>query len=1201
MGSRRGWRCEDNVKHWWVSASPAGSRISASPSMATPSPRPNPSFSLRAVIRRVLDRVLGHDFFVAYGHLDGTDFPRKLYQALKDQRFSVFLDEAGGYHGGAEIDRGTQRFAGNARRLIIVAGPAALESSWVLEEVAASQRRRRDQIVIDDPDQTFQNAPPDHRFKKLLGNRKWLKRSRADDNLSEILVDLASGFTAYRQETRSYLLLGGGMSAVLIAALVSIWLGYEGQIARQQATTARLLASTGRLTTQVEAALRAVPPRREHALRLALRATRDTLRANLPLPNSTEQALRNAIAGSGGLPVRCGADNPRLIEAPRQLGAGGPLIAAALNKQLCIWDGQNLSFLHAIARPDAVSRALYVEQGRLWEVDRTGRLSVLDVKQWQQGYRVVGQLTGFVDPPDRDSLVLDPETVVTRSAVVQHDGAGKTVRIWALPDTVADAGPIAGSVVKLATSQFQVFRKQDKVLITEPLRRGADAQSVKRNTDAGESRLRLCLLDVVSGNCASLPIPRLAGPPAFITLDNQGIRLAVTDGKNLHFLAKKVSWRQVKSLSQQRLGAPVLYATFVAEQKLFVMGEGGEALLWDPSTQAMERLPASYAPLANPRSVISWVSSDRRWIILNDMLRGVVGYRVDGAQTAQKFYPLNLPREVSARAATLGGRVTGDGARRRVAFGNGATDAILLETTADSLTIGRRELPGHDAPVTDLSLNLDGSRVFTIDNEGKARSWNAEAEQLTTLPIALPLDPGDRELMPDDGQRAQTSDYPGMVFTSDNQAVLLVGKSRGYGSYDVAEDSARGPVGNRRPAQLSDFPISISVPNSVALAAATAAQGRIDVPEGKVWEAEAFANGGALAALLTDATVRVYTAQVRAGRTLRTDANEPIEWQGHAADRMTDTLFVVAKDRTICRFVLNDAPPAQKCFRPAAGSDFGAEFGSLVRVVSSNRLLSNSDRLVILDEGTKAYSIQAIPSATTFCGSSGVLSKLYFYRFCEKEVVIVKLDDARIAVRRVSLNALVSAIWLGQTPIGTAMIVGDVTGDLAIFDIEKPTARRDGGRGNAAADFKKIADGKLDSGARINALLAVTIPGIGPDAPRIFTADSDGGVWRWDLVRSSAGTTVLEQAVRLHAHRGLAVRLASLTRNGKETWIASVGSDGLVLLSPDNTDALLSAADRVFDDIGGPMPFSSPIPDPPRRIDGTTTESHLPGTAHVIE
>jgi type II secretory pathway pseudopilin PulG len=703
------------------------------------------------LIERMLDRLLGHDFFIAYGHDDGSSFPKQLHEGLRTQRFSVFLDEAGGYHGGDPIDRGTERFAGNARRLIVVAGPHAVLSDWALKEVLNSQARGRVQIVIDDPQQTLENAPTDQVLKKLLPSRKWLKRMPNDSNLKDLILDLSAGFSQYRRETRFYLMMGGTAVTILAAALVAVWLGYQGSIAREQAKTQQLLALTGRLTTRVEAALRAKPPRREDALRLARKAAGDTIGGGLPVPNSTEQALRNAIVGSGGRPIACGPANPPLTEAPRQLGSEGPLAAAAKDGRLCIWNTADLSFVQTLEKPKVIARAIDSSRGAIWEVDRLGRVFLLDAAHWSEGYRLFATLSGFVEPSADDGrFVDDPETVITRSSVVQHDFAGHAVKVWALPDHVVDA--VTAFTLAINSSRFDVFYKQDKILLD---RRAEHKPGVSRRKKGSSDQpaTPLCLLDLLSHFCALIPSQGYKARPQFATLDDSASHLALVVDGRLQLMTYKDKWNLDRSLTENSLLSPVLFAAFVAAgPRLFVADEGGEAVLWTASTNAIAKLPTSYAPLASSESVKLWTSANGRWLVINDTLRGVTGYRIGTTQAGeQRFFPLNLPLGVAVRTATVGGRLTVDAGRKQLAFGDSATDAILMEPSDDSLTVRTRHLAGHDAPVTDLAFVADGTRLLTLDNSGKARWWDTAAEQLTTLPIALPIDPEDREESADDG------------------------------------------------------------------------------------------------------------------------------------------------------------------------------------------------------------------------------------------------------------------------------------------------------------------------------------------------------------------------------------------------------------------------------------------------------------------
>jgi TIR domain len=1134
------------------------------------------------LIQRILDRLLGHDFFIAYGHGDGDVFPKRLHQALKSQRFSVFLDEVGGYRGGDRIDRGTQRFAGNARRLIIVAGPHALESEWVFSEIQVNQMRARTQVVIDDQARTFETAGDDHRLKQVLSARKWLKRATGDDNFNDIVVDLAAGFTQYRRETRFYLMLGGIALAILTAAFASVWLGYEGKLAREQAQTQQLLASTGRLTTQVEAALRANPPRREDALRIAQKATRDTLAAGLAVPSATEQALRDAIAGSGGHPVACGPANPPLLEAPRQLGLGGRLFAREKNGHLCVWNEFDLSYLGTLDGPVAIARSVDSLHGTIWEVDRIGHLFSLNASKWSDGFRLAGTLSGFVTPPSGDADSGDPETVITGSSVVQHELAGHAVRIWPIPARPVDT--ISAFVFPSESARFDVFYKQGKILLdsTDSRSQATSASTHPRDKVGPRS---LCLLDLRSDRCTPVP-GAFNSSPKYVTLDDSATHLAMVYADRLQLLTYENGWKLTQSLLAKALGSSIAFAAFSGlGPSLFVSSEQGEAVLWNAGRNAVTRLPTSYAPLDSAESVVVWTSRNKRWLIVNDMMRGVTGYRIDDpSKGGQRFYPLNLPLRAAVRDATLGGRLAVDQRGSRLAFGNSETDAILLEPTDDSLTVRMRHLAGHDAPVTDLAFMADGTRLLTCDGSGSARWWDTEAEQSSTLPIAIATNPEDRRESADDGNFVAEPEDAGTLIASDDHTVLLVGRHKAY-AVDGSSDPAGSGVGpKRRPAKLGDFPRSVRVPTAIAKAAAQAAIGYVDPSDNG--DAEILADGRVYIAFRNDDTARAYTAHDLNGRDLITDSGEKVVWRGHATDRVNDLLFVSTVNRSICRYHMTDASSTQKCFSPAARADSGDDLGTDIVVVSPSRLLVNNSMLVELSEPSSTYSISKLPKQRSFCGTTGHL-RHYLYRLCDDETVLIRLDTQEPAFYRLSIEPPATAIWLEDQGEVTTAFAANAKGVLAAFRIAHPEPGA-GRQDPWAGDVAQLAEGRLDSGARINAILQQSGSGEQPSGLPIYTADSNGDIWRWQWIVSAARRGVLEQSVRAQSHQGIAAGLAEFLRNaGKQKWIASIGTDDLVLISPEAVGPLLRETARVFNEAPAQSTPSEPSATPSQALPGS--------------
>jgi hypothetical protein len=439
------------------------------------------------------------------------------------------------------------------------------------------------------------------------------------------------------------------------------------------------------------------------------------------------------------------------------------------------------------------------------------------------------------------------------------------------------------------------------------------------------------------------------------------------------------------------------------------------------------------------------------------------------------------------------------------------------------------------------------------------------------------------------------------MLTSDDQTVLLVGKRRGYGAYDVGHDSDLGIVRGWRAAKLADFPRSAGVPTEISKLAGEAEIGHIDLSDSDTWDAEALADGHVLIAFLTDSTVRAFSKRDPKGRELRTDEGGKLLWEGHGADRSADLVFIVAKDRTICRYTMVDASLAQKCFAPPAAADFGEEFGNYIAVVSARRLLINNFRLIDLSESTSSYSVSRLPDETRFCGTTGRLHH-YLYRLCDEEAVLIRLDTSQPKLYRLTMSAPVTAISLEVKGDATIALVANTKGELAAYRIGNSVPTGGGRSRPQSPDIVKLAEGKLDSGVRINAILQRPSEQQLSDVP-IYTADSNGEVWRWQWTSSPQQPSILEQAIRVHAHRGVAVGLPSLLRNnGLEQWIASAGSDGLILLSPEAVDPLLAEAAGVFDET--PVkPFApvQPVTTPARRVDGSILTSGPAGGARIAE
>ena len=99
-------------------------------------------------ISRWLDRITGFDFFISYAHADLPDYADALQQQLLTRGFKSFLDKQV-YVPGDELNAATRRRISASSKLVVLVGPAALNSFWVLQEVETALRLKRPVIAID--------------------------------------------------------------------------------------------------------------------------------------------------------------------------------------------------------------------------------------------------------------------------------------------------------------------------------------------------------------------------------------------------------------------------------------------------------------------------------------------------------------------------------------------------------------------------------------------------------------------------------------------------------------------------------------------------------------------------------------------------------------------------------------------------------------------------------------------------------------------------------------------------------------------------------------------------------------------------------------------------------------------------------------------------------------------------------------------
>jgi WD40 repeat protein len=256
------------------------------------------------VLRRIeawLDYLLGYDFFVAYSHHDGAEYPRGLAARLQERRFHVFFDEQG-YVAGDDLNDGTKRRVRMSRYLVVIGVKQSWHSEWVEKEVDTSIAAGRSPVVIAHTAEAL-TAALDSRVGRLVQDRIAIFDA---DGLDKAVPSLSSvdalqtAFVARRQETTRALVAGTAATLILIAATAAFWqflvasAEREAAEARTRTSQALLLATLSRQQSDRN------PPL---SIRLALEAISVTDAAGESPAATVEQLLHDGLASMGGVAI----------------------------------------------------------------------------------------------------------------------------------------------------------------------------------------------------------------------------------------------------------------------------------------------------------------------------------------------------------------------------------------------------------------------------------------------------------------------------------------------------------------------------------------------------------------------------------------------------------------------------------------------------------------------------------------------------------------------------------------------------------------------------------------------------------------------------------------------------------------------------------------------------------------------------------
>jgi hypothetical protein len=146
---------------------------------------------------------------------------------------------------------------------------------------------------------------------------------------------------------------------------------------------------------------------------------------------------------------------------------------------------------------------------------------------------------------------------------------------------------------------------------------------------------------------------------------------------------------------------------------------------------------------------------------------------------------------------------------------------------------------------------------------------------------------------------------------------------------------------------------------------------------------------------------------------------------------------------------------------------------------------------------------------------------------------------------------------------------------LAVFLLPETQRSADGKTFASPHSIEKVAEGKLVPSTMITAIYAASRTETGKI--EIVTADQAGDIWRWEPVSGPDNEWQnFAPSVRLHGHRGSAIGVVSfLDPVDGERWVASLGADDRVLLSPIGVMPLLRTAGETLGADNATIPTAS--------------------------
>ena len=696
--------------------------------------------ALQNIVGQLVDVIFGYDFFVSYTWADGSQYAHSLYEKLKAQGFTVFLDEQE-YARGDNWTLLGRRALRKTRQLVLVATPRVHESKPVLKELTEFQSTGRRIIPIEIGDSLDPQKYPESPLLPLLPaellkiNQPLQEGEIPNEVQSDVIGELRKGFKHVRQAQKRIRILVGVCLVLLILLFVALWQGY---LARAQRTEALKTASR---TDFAIAALKL--EKADWPTTLAYLA--DALRKDPQ--NEKAMVLAVSLIRSRPLPIAVMRHTSTVNSI--NFSPNGKWILTLSNGEARIWDtktGQPVG--QTMVHDDKVKSTSISPDGK-WILT----LSNAVARIWDaQTGQPVGQPMPHDDKIKSTSISPDSKLVMTPlddTVRVWDTQTGQPVGLAIKPGgdvTSASFSPDSKSVMTESRDKSKVNTSPPQSDVTTP---GPDVEP-----DDSWEGYTLRLWDANTGLPIGQPMKNNYGEAnsANVSPDSQWVVTVLEDTAQVW----NARTGQPVGLPMKHEG-PVESVSFTPDSRRVLLALlGGAARLWDDQTGL---------PIGSPMNgQFASLSPDGRWVLtvsydtahVWDAQTGQpVGKPMKGNATGNDFSAAFSPNSKWVVMALLNNSTrfwdvqTGDPVGEPLTHGEGvfpmsfSPDSECVVTASHQtaqIRYAQTGLPSgppiqHIGNVDFASFSPDGRWVMTASDDNTVRIW----QTLPSEPVGIPM------------------------------------------------------------------------------------------------------------------------------------------------------------------------------------------------------------------------------------------------------------------------------------------------------------------------------------------------------------------------------------------------------------------------------------------------------------------------------